>query len=217
MDRKGIISIYENLPSLRKEVLNRILLGYSTREIADELFNSKTDPVACVAAHLKEIYKNYRIFLEKADPESKRSHLIILFHSEAPNLIARLKIKLGDPLRFGKRSKQFGDISGEYKFELKKVFKEEIPILQAQGRKYFDAQDHLPTKLLESWHDKDSNSFRKIQNKNGRPVGFFIILFPKSRTIEEFSRGDLIERELKSSLLLSGYQLKPGQLVRSAF
>jgi hypothetical protein len=126
-----------------------------------------------------------------------------LFHNEAPGLIARLKIKLGDPLRFGERSRQFGDISGEYRFELRKVFKEEIPILQAKGRRYFDAQDHLPTKLLESWYDKDQNSFRKIVNRNGRTIGFFIILFPKLRAIEEFSKGSLIESELKSSLLLS--------------
>jgi hypothetical protein len=211
MDKEEIVSIYENLPPLRKEVLNRILLGYSTREIADGLFNSKTDPVACVAAHLKEIYKNYKMFLEKADPESKRSHLIILFHSEAPSLIARLKIKLGDPLRFGKKPKQFGDISGEYKFALQRVYREEIPILQAQGRKYFNAQDHLPTRLLESWHDKDPNSFRKIQNKNGRPVGFFIILFPKLKAIEEFSKGILIERELKSPLLLSSQEAQRHQ------
>lgn len=76
-----ITAVYERLPNLRREVLDRILVGYSIKQIAQELFQERKDSIACVTAHLKEIYRNYKEFLRDADPESKRSHLIILFYN----------------------------------------------------------------------------------------------------------------------------------------
>jgi hypothetical protein len=206
-----IISVYERLPNIRREVLDRILVGYSINQIAQELFQERKNSKACVSAHLKEIYRNYNKFLNDADPESKRSHLIILFYNQAPSLVAKLSIKIGSPLYSGRQSKQFGDLSGEYRYELHKVTKEEIPILQAMGRKYFDVQDHLPTKLLESWHSRDPNSFRKMLNKNGRTVGFFITLFPKLNIFSSFSRGVILEKELRASSLTSSKEHQEDQ------
>jgi hypothetical protein len=204
MDREDIICIYDKMPNVRKKVLSRILVGYSTREIANELFEARKDPVSCVTAHLKETYKNYQNYLSNSDSESKRSHLIILFQNGAPNLLARLKIELGGPLTLIPKPRQFtAEISMEYQFQLEKVSIDEIPDLQSKGRIFFNTQDHLPTKLLESWHYADQNSYRKIVNKNGRIVGFFIILFPKHEHMLAFSRGFLIERSLKRSMLIS--------------
>ncbi|MBD2036447.1 hypothetical protein H6F76_15650 [Leptolyngbya sp. FACHB-321] len=198
-----ITAVYERLPNLRRDVLDRILVGYSVKQIAHELFHDRKDSIACVTAHLKEIYRNYKEFLKDADPESKRSHLIILFYNQAPSLVAKIYISIGSPLYSARQPKLFGDLSGEYRYELHKVTREEIPILQAMGRKYFNAQDHLSTKLLESWHTRDPNSFRKMLNKNGRIVGFFIILFPNLNIFSSFSRGSTLERELKASSIIS--------------
>jgi hypothetical protein len=206
-----ITTIYENLPNLRREVLDRILVGFSIKQIAQELFHDKKDSVACVTAHLKEIYRNYKELFKDADPESKRSHLIILFYSQAPSLVAKLTITIGSPLSVSTQAKLFGDLSGEYRYELHPIEKEEIPMLQGMGRKYFSAQDHLPTKLLESWYSRDPNSFRKMLNKNGRPVGFFIILFPKLDFFREFSSGNIIERNLKAINLISSGQRQQSQ------
>jgi hypothetical protein len=176
--RDDITAIYEKLPIKRREVLDRILIGYSIKQIAEELFQERKNATGCVTAHLKEIYKNYKEFLKDADPESKRSHLIILFYNQAPSLVAKLSIEIGSPLYRSKQAKLFGNLSGEYRFELHKVTKEEIPILQAMGRKYFNVQDHLPTKLLESWHNRDPNSFRKMLNRMGEPWFFSSSYFP---------------------------------------
>jgi hypothetical protein len=203
MDDGKIIEIYKKLPPLRKEVLKRILVGYSTLKIAEQLCDGSKQSVT---AHLKEIYKNYKNFLTDADPESKRSHLIIVFYTQAPSLVAQLGIELGVPILDRDKPRQFGSLVDEYTFKMLPVNEDEIPVLQGLGRRYFNSQDHLPTKLLKSWYEKDSNSFRKIQNKNGRTVGFFIVLFIKLEWFDQFANGNLIERELTFSKIISSQE-----------
>ncbi|MFQ4143291.1 hypothetical protein [Chlorogloeopsis sp. ULAP02] len=216
MDNPKIIEIYEKLPKLRREVLELILLGYSKTKIAIDILEGDE---ARVKFHRKEIYEDFDLFLKHIEPESKLSHLIILFYSETPNLMARLRVELGSPIssrnqlirQFGEFLDELSKESKEYKFELHKVHKQEIPVLQALGRRYFNTQDHLPTKLLESWYEKDPNYFRKIINKNGKLVGFFIILFIKPKYFTDFALGKLIEREIDSSKVFAPEEFRESQ------
>jgi hypothetical protein len=203
MDDNELSLIYADLPDLRKEVLNRFLMGYSTKQISNELFIDNRSPISSVQGHLKEIYKNYEYFLINSDSESKRSHLIILFYTYLPALVSKLKIELGSPISLRNKPQQFGTLVNEYEFELYKVSLHEITMLQSMGRQYFGSQDHLPTKLLKDWYKKDENSFRMIKNKNGRIVGFFIILFIKAMTFRLFANGSIIEKDLKYSKIIS--------------
>ncbi len=203
--QERITSIYyEDLPPLRRKVLDRILVGYSIKRIATDVeFSKRTDPIACVNSHLSQIYKDFQEFLEDVDRESKRSHLIILFYSEAPAIVAKIRIELASPFPQTGWASQFGELVNEYRYELHRVTKEEIPILQGLGRKYFKAQDHLPTKLLEGWYERDPNSFRKMKNKNGRIAGFFVVLFLKFETFKKFAKGEILEKEILASKLIS--------------
>lgn len=209
-----LIEIYKKLPETRAEVLNLLLVGYSTEYIAYKLFRSNKNPINSVQGHFSEIYDDYSDYLKNADPASKRIHLIILFYTYAPAFVASLRIKFGSPVNLKNQVQQFGCLPNEHEFELHRVSKEEIPVLQVLGQKYFGAQDHLPTELLEGWLKRDGNSFRKIQNKNGRIVGFFIILFIKPEIFKAFSNGIIFEKDLKNYRITSLDELAPNKEVK---
>ena len=213
-DNETIISIYKNLPELRQKVLDRLIVGYSKTKIALDLFEGDDNKIK---DHRKQIYRSFDRYLKDVESEEKLNALTILFYTEVPDLVAELIIKLGNPLSSLNRQGQFDSLisellkdkselskqSNEFKFELHKVHKREIPRLQGLGRKYFRTDDHLPTELLKSWYDKDPNYFRKIVNKNGRTVGFFIILVIKQKAFLEFAKGNLVEKQLNESKIVS--------------
>ena len=203
MDHERLIRIYNALPELRMKVLHQMLLGKRKKTIADEL---RIYSIDAVTAHFKEIYKAFKVFLEGADPESKRAEIVRVFYSEAPLLVARIRIQYRSTVPLGDKPIQFGpaiEKINEYKFELSKVRTDEIPSLQLFGRKYFKAENHLPTELIESWHEVDTNSIRKMTNLNGRLNGFFIILFLKSDYLIEFLNGRLKEACFTQAAILS--------------
>ncbi len=226
MDNQDILKTYDKLPKLRRQVLDRILIGYSTKKIAEELFNGEYKKIR---EHRREIYKRFDYCLLDFDTKLKRwvdidlqsklYRLIVVFYNEAPNLISEIKIKLGyhipsidPPPQFGELTKELIKQKNKYKFELHKLLqKNEILKLQDLGRKYFKTQDHLPTDLLESWYKKDSNYFRKIVDKNGDIVGFFIILFIKPNHLINFATGKLIEKEIDESKVFAANELNGKQ------
>jgi hypothetical protein len=61
---------------------------------------------------------------------------------------------------------------------------------------------------LESWYEKDPNYFRQIKNKNGRTVGFFIILFIKQKYLTDFALGRMFERDIDASKILTPSEIK---------
>lgn len=87
----------------------------------------------------------------------------------------------------------------------------DIPALQVLGRRYFNTQDHLPTELLRSWHRRDPNGFRKVVNKAGRTVGFFIVLFLKEVVLQQFANGSLVEREISASRIIAADETQRGK------
>lgn len=210
IDDEKIVSIYNELPPKRKEVLNRVLVGWTKKEIGEKLCK---DSMPAVRDHLKQLYKNFDNFLIGTNEEehAKYAELIRVFYAEAPTLVAQIRAKYETPKAYHAKRSQFRpaiELANEYSFELQRIKREEIPTLQRIGRRYFETEDHLPTALLESWFDKDPNSFRKMQNKNGRIVGFFIVLFVKAQALSDFARGRLIEADLDASRILSSRELQ---------
>lgn len=208
MDDQGIIEIYDKLPSLRRKVLDQILVGYDKAKIAMNLCEGSD---LALKGHLKEIYKNFddyfeKFFHRKIRPEDKIRCLIILFYREVPNLARKINITFGS-----KPVSQFGTlirVSNQNKFTLNRISLGDISMLQNFGQIYFNSQDHLPKSLLESWYKQDSNNFRMMKNKNGDLVGFFIILFVKLLDFIEFAKGDILESDLTGHKIISSNQLQ---------
>jgi ABC-type branched-subunit amino acid transport system substrate-binding protein len=74
--------ILEDLPTLKKKILELTLTGFSNREIGRELFPFDKKPEKNVAAHISHIYKKFEIEQENAGgcPFSRRDRLIKLFY-----------------------------------------------------------------------------------------------------------------------------------------
>lgn len=203
-DSEEILKIYNQLPLLRKAVLQRVLVGQTKLEITMSLRNKSE---IALKAHLKEIYKNFdecfkRYFDSYIKPDEKIRYLIILFYRETPDLMTQININFGYKRPINPYESVVKTLN-ESKFILSRIDIKEIPIIQSLGQRFFDSKDHLPKILLESWYKKDPNSFRVMRNKNGRIVGFFIILFIKISAFNYFAKGLITEKDLTSDKILS--------------
>jgi hypothetical protein len=199
-----ILSIYnDKLPDLRRKVLDRLLMGYSTQQIADELFTKTKNRINSVHSHYTCLYEDFKDYLKNADPQTHRVHLVILFYTYERDLISELNAELGSQVILKSKPSPLIDLAGKSKFQLQKVTKEEIKKLHGFGRTFFDAQDHLPLSVYQSWYEKDNNSFRKMTDGNGITVGYFIILFMGKLSFDKFTDGVLTEKDLKYKTILS--------------
>lgn len=203
MDDAGILEIYNRLPRKRKEVLKRMLVGQNKVQIALAVCGGSE---GAVANQYTQLYERFGQYIGNADPQSQRAQLINSFNERAHNLVCRLKLEYGYHFRTPLDAEQFAPILNaidEYCYQLAPISTHEIPELQAKGRRFFESENYLSTTLLQSWHKKDPNSFRKLVNHRGELIGFFIVLFIDEQALNDFSNGWITEKELDESTIIS--------------
>lgn len=208
MDSK-ILSIYKKLPEIRKNVLNRLLMGYSTKQIADDLFKENGDSEGNVRFHYRCLYEDYKAHI--TNEGTKITQIIILFHLYENDLISEIYSTIGSPLKF---KPPICELPDESIFKLQKVTKQEVKKLHGFGRKFFDEKDHFPLSVYQYWHDTDKNSFRKMTNKNGELMGYFVILFIDKISFNQFAEGYLTEKDLKPKKI-KGKNFKTSPIISS--
>lgn len=209
MDDSNILDIYNSLTRKRKEVINRMLAGQNKTQIALAVCNGSEGAVSNLYT---QIYKKFDKYLTNSDPQSQRASLISIFNIRAQNLVSRLRVEYNYNFYDKHDPEQFEPLLtalDEYCFSLTKVSTEEIPALQARGRRFFNPKDYLATPLLQSWCEKDPNSFRKIVTKQDLLIGFFIVLFIEKETLDRFSDGIITEHELDGSTIIAHTDQEP--------